>query len=135
VSKAICLVDDDPSIRKSLTRLLESAGFGVSAFANGEDFLEYIQANSVPVVVLDIWMPEMTGLEVLARLCAMSPKTRIIIITGREDLAVKSIANQVGAAAFLLKPFDDAEFLAKVQYALAQCGGHETKVRETKVRL
>jgi two-component system, LuxR family, response regulator FixJ len=129
VSKAICLVDDDASVRKSLTRLLESAGFRVSAFASGEDFLEYVQANSVPVVVLDIWMAQMTGLEVLARLCAMSPQTRIIIITGVEDFAVKAIAKQVGAAAFLLKPFDDAEFLAKVQYALGERGSRETKVR------
>jgi FixJ family two-component response regulator len=129
VSRTICLVDDDPSVRKSLSRLLESAGFRVAAFATGEDFLEYVQAHSVPVVVLDIWMAQMTGLEVLARLCAMSPQTRIIIITGREDFAVKSIANQIGAAAFLLKPFDDAEFLGKVHNALAQCSARETKVR------
>ena len=123
------MVDDDPSVRKALSRLLESAGIGVCAFSNGADFLEYVQANSVPVVVLDIWMTEMTGLEVLARLCAMSPATRIIIITGREDFAVKSIATQVGAAAFLLKPFEDAEFLNKVEYALTDRSGRATKVR------
>ena len=128
MSPTVCLVDDDPSVRKSLSRLLESAGISVSAFANGEDFLEHVQAHSVPVVVLDIWMEQMTGLEVLARLCAMSPQTRVIVITGREDFAVKSIAHQVGAAGFLLKPFEDAEFLDKVQYALVS-GGRGTKVR------
>jgi FixJ family two-component response regulator len=123
------LVDDDPSVRKSLSRLLESAGLGVSTFSNGEDFLEYVQVHSVPVVVLDVWMEHMTGLEVLARLCAMSPQTRIIVISGREDFAVKSIARQIGATAFLLKPFEDAEFLDKVQYALTERGGRGTKVR------
>jgi FixJ family two-component response regulator len=66
-------------------------------------------------------------LEVLVHLCSLSPKTRLIIITGREDFAVRSIAHQVGAA-FLLKPFEDAEFLGKVQNALTD-RGRETKVR------
>ena len=129
MSTTVCLVDDDPSVRKSLSRLLESAGFGVSTFSNGEDFLEYVQVHPVPVVVLDVWMERMTGLEVLARLCAMSPQTRIIVISGREDFAVKSIARQIGATAFLLKPFEDAEFLDKVQYALTERGSRGTKVR------
>ena len=122
------MVDDDPSVRKALSRLLESAGIGVCAFATGEDFLSYAVSHPVSVVVLDIWMQRMNGLEVLVHLCSLSPKTRIIIITGREDLAVRSIATQVGAAGFLLKPFEDAEFLDKVQYALTS-RGRGTKVR------
>jgi FixJ family two-component response regulator len=129
VSKTICLVDDDPSVRTALSRLLESAGIDVCAFATGEDFLSYAVSHPVSVVVLDIWMHRMNGLEVLAHLCSLSPQTRVIIITGREDLAVRSIATQVGAAAFLLKPFEDAEFLEKVQYALTHRGGGGTKVR------
>jgi FixJ family two-component response regulator len=129
VSKTICLVDDDPSVRRALSRLLESAGIDVCAFATGEDFLSYAVSHPVSVVVLDIWMHRMNGLEVLAHLCSLSPQTRVIIITGREDLAVRSIPTQVGAAAFLLKPFEDAEFLEKVQYALNHRGGDGTKVR------
>jgi FixJ family two-component response regulator len=128
MSKTICLVDDDPSVRRALSRLLESAGIDVCAFATGEDFLSYAVSHPVSVVVLDIWMHRMNGLEVLAHLCSLSPQTRVIIIRGREDLAVRSIATQVGAAAFLLKPFEDAEFLEKVQYALNHRGGG-TKVR------
>ena len=129
MSKTICLVDDDPSVRKALSRLLESAGLGVCAFATGEDFLSYAVSHPVSVVVLDIWMQRMNGLEVLAHLCSLSPQTRIIIITGRDDFAVRSIATQVGATAFLLKPFEDTEFLDKVQYALTGGGGRGTKVR------
>jgi len=128
VSKTVCLVDDDSSVRKSLSRLLESAGFGVRAFATGEDCIDYVMTNPVALVVLDIWMKQMTGLEVLAHLCSLSPQTRIIIITGRDDLGVKSIAKQVGATAFFLKPLDDREFLAGVQYALTGRSGRETKV-------
>jgi len=129
VLKTICLVDDDPSVRKALSRLLESAGIGVCAFATGEDFLSYAVSHSVSVVVLDIWMHQMNGLEVLVHLCSLSPRTRIIIITGREDLAVRSIAAQIGAAGFLLKPFEDAEFLDRVQYALTDRECRGTKVR------
>jgi FixJ family two-component response regulator len=128
VSKTVCLVDDDSSVRKSLSRLLESAGFGVRAFATWQDFVQYVTANPVALVVLDIWMNQMTGLEVLAHLCFLSPQTRIIIITGRDDLAVRSIATQVGAAALFLKPLDDREFLAGVQYALTGGSGRETKI-------
>jgi FixJ family two-component response regulator len=118
VSKTICLVDDDPSVRKALSRLLESAGIGVCAFSTGEDFLSYAVSHPVSVVILDIWMQRMNGLEVLVHLCSLSPQTRIIVITGREDSAVRSIATQIGAAAFLLKPLAAAEFLEKVRYAL-----------------
>ena len=126
--RTICLVDDDTSVLKAVGRLLTSAGCVVQAFSEAAPFLAYISTNCVDLVVLDIWMKEVTGLEVLARLCSLSPQTRIIIITGREDLAVKSIATQVGAVGFFLKPFDDEQFLAAVHHALCTAAGHETKV-------
>ena len=125
----ICLVDDDTSVLKAIGRLLTSAGCVVQAFSEAAPFLAYISTNRVDLVVLDIWMKQMTGLEVLAHLCSLSPQTRIIIITGREDLAVKSIATQVGAVGFFLKPFDDEQFLAAVHHALGTTAGHGTKVQ------
>src|SRR4029450_10938817 len=83
----VCLVDDDPSVLKSMHYLLASEGFKVRPFDKAEDFLAHAGAHHVPVVVTDIWMDGVTGLEVLARLCAISPKTRVIVITAREDLA------------------------------------------------
>src|SRR4051812_25160240 len=84
-NEVVCLVDDDPSIRKSVTRLLESVGFRVQAFGDPATFLEHVAANAVRVTILDIWMERMTGLEVLAHLCARSPRTRVIFLTGHED--------------------------------------------------
>ncbi len=126
--RTICLVDDDPSVLKAVGRLLASAGCVVQAFSEAAPFLAYISANRVDLVVLDIWMKQMTGLEVLARLCSVSPQTRIIIMTGHEDPAVKLIATQIGAVAFFLKPFDDEQFLAAVHHVLGTAAGHETKV-------
>jgi FixJ family two-component response regulator len=121
--KTICLVDDDTSVLKAVGRLLTSVGWSVQPFGEAAPFLTYISTNRVDLVVLDIWMKQMSGLEVLARLCSLSPQTRVIIITGREDVAVKSIATQIGAVGFFLKPFDDEKFLAAVHQALGTCGG------------
>ena len=115
--EVVCLVDDDPSIRKSVGRLLESEGFSVRAFNEPAPFLEYLASNVVPVLVLDIWMESMTGMELLAHLCAKSPRTRIIFITGHEDTAAETTVMQAGAFAFFIKPFDEEDFLGAVHRA------------------
>jgi DNA-binding NarL/FixJ family response regulator len=61
-----------------------------------------------------------TGLEELARVCAISPKTRVIVITAREDLAARATAMAIGQVAFLMKSFDDEKFIAAVRDALSQ---------------
>jgi len=114
----VCLVDDDPSVRKSGARLLEAAGFKVHVFGEPESFLAHLAIHSVPVVLLDIWMEGMTGMEVLAHLCARSPQTRVIFITGHEDHGAQATVMQAGAFAFLIKPFDGKQLLALVRRAL-----------------
>jgi PleD family two-component response regulator len=114
----ICLVDDDPSVLRSVGRLLESAGFRVITFSEPRSFLEYVAENSVQLAILDIWMEQMTGMELLAHLCAKSPGTRVIFISGHEDLAAKATVMQAGALAFFIKPFDNDYFLNAVRCAL-----------------
>ena len=118
-AEIVCLVDDDLSVLKSIERLLASDGFSVCAFNKPKEFLTYVQAHAVPLVVLDIWMEEMSGLEVQAQLSALSPQTRVIIITGREDQTAKLTALESGVIAFFTKPFDDDQFLNAVHGALA----------------
>ena len=115
----VCLVDDDSAVLRSIGRLLASDGFSARSFDKPKDFLAHIRTNAVPVVVLDIWMGEMNGLEVQAQISALSPGTRVIVITGREDSKTKEAALQAGAVAFFSKPFDDDEFLGAVRGALA----------------
>lgn len=114
----VCVVDDDLSLRKSISRLLQSDGFAVRAFAEPREFLTFVATNSVELAVLDIWMDEMTGMELMAHLCAKSPRTRVIVITGREDRAAERTVKQAGAYAFFRKPFDDGQFLGSVRLAL-----------------
>jgi FixJ family two-component response regulator len=116
----VCLLDDDASVLKSMHYLLASEGIKVRPFSKPEDFLAHASTQHVPVLVTDIWMDGVTGLEVLARLCAISPKTRVIVITAREDLAARATAMAIGPVAFFMKPFDDEKFLTTVRDALAQ---------------
>ena len=98
-SAEICyVVDDDPSVRKSITRLLRFEGFKVFAFGDPEDFLNQMATNPVRLVVLDIWMQQMTGMELLAQATVM----------------------RSGASGFFIKPLDNEKFIAAVQDALKQ---------------
>jgi FixJ family two-component response regulator len=116
----VCVVDDDPSVLTSIRYLLASEGFSVRPFSKAEDFLAYAGAHHVPVVVTDIWMDQVTGLELLARLCAVSPRTKVIVMTAREDLAARATAMAIGPVAFFMKPFDDEKFISAVRGALNQ---------------
>jgi two-component system response regulator FixJ len=118
-AEIVCLVDDDPAVLKSIGRLLAAEGFSVQPFSRPRSFLDYIQTNRVPLVVLDIWMEEMSGLEVQGEVSALSPGTRVIVITGREDPVAKAAALERGVSAFFTKPFDADEFLVAVRSALA----------------
>jgi two-component system response regulator FixJ len=118
-AEIVCLVDDDLSVLKSIERLLASDGLSVRGFNKPKEFLSHVQVHSVPVVILDIWMEEMSGLEVQAQLSALSPQTRVIIITGREDQSARRAAFDLGVVAFFTKPFDDDQFLEAVRGALA----------------
>jgi FixJ family two-component response regulator len=115
----VCLVDDDSAVLKSIGRLLASDGFTARAFDKPREFLAHVQTNAVPLVVLDLLMGEMNGLEVQAQISALSPGTRVIVITGREDPKMKAAVLRAGAIAFFRKPFDDGQFLGAVRAALA----------------
>src|SRR5207244_8914141 len=114
-----CLLAGELSFLKTSERLLASDGLSVRRFNKTKEFLTYVQAHAVPLVVLDIWMEEMSGLEVQAQLSALSPNTRVIIMTGREDPSAKLTVLQSGVIAFFTKPFDDDQFLNAVRGALA----------------
>jgi FixJ family two-component response regulator len=116
---SICLLDDDPSVLKGLSRLLTSAGWHAEQFSDPEKFLLYAKTHGTPLAVIDIWMPLMNGLEVQSRLHELSPSTRVIICTGKDNPLIRSTALRGGATAFFTKPFDDEEFLTTVRLALS----------------
>lgn len=111
----ICLVDDDPSVLKATGRLISSAGWKVELFCDPPAFLRYAEDARPPLVILDIWMPVMSGLEVQAQLRSVSPDTRVIVLTSKDDPSIRSKALAAGASAFFLKPAPDDEFLREIQ--------------------
>jgi FixJ family two-component response regulator len=119
ITDVICLLDDDPSVLKAVVRSLSLAGWRVKEFSDPEQFLLYVGTHVAAVAVIDVWMPLMNGLEVQSRLRELSPSTRVIIFTGKDDSDIRSRALNAGASAFLTKPLDDEELLTAVRFALA----------------
>ena len=113
----VYLLDDDSSILKSTLRLLDSAGWEVEAFTDPIAFLERASTDCPDVAVIDILMPEMNGLDVQARLQRVSPSTRVIMLTAKDDPLVRRKAMNAGASAFFIKGVESSEFLAGVKTA------------------
>ena len=103
---------------KGLGRLLASADLNAETFSDPEEFLGHVQTHRPAVALVDVHMPQMCGLEVQSQLRKISPSTRVIIFTGKEDPLVRSTALNAGASAFFTKPFDDEELLTAVRLAL-----------------
>ena len=114
----ICILDDDASVRNSIVQLLDSDELKAQSFEDAEHFLEHARSHAVSLAVLDVWMPETSGLQVQAQLREVSPDTKVIIMTGMETPGIRAAALQGGAFAFLAKPFDDEAFLCLVRQAL-----------------
>jgi FixJ family two-component response regulator len=119
VAATVCVVDDDPSMLKALERLLLSAGLSARFFREPLSFLRYATNNPVRVALIDIWIPRMSGLELLKGLRTMSPGTRVIIVTADDEDSVRSAAMENGAAAFFAKPFENDIFLDAIRQAMA----------------
>ena len=115
---SICILDDDASVRSSIVQLLDSDGLQAHSFEDAEVFFAHARSHPVSLALVDVWMPETSGLQVQARLREVSPDTKVIMMTGRETLAIRAAALQGGAFAFLVKPFDDEAFLCLVRQAL-----------------
>jgi two-component system response regulator FixJ len=114
----VFVVDDDSALRQALTRLLETAGFRVSAHADGASFLAACNEDCAGCVVLDMAMPGMDGRDVQEALDARGIGIPVVFLSGHGDIrtAVRSV--QAGALDFLEKPVDGGELLARVRQAL-----------------
>jgi two-component system response regulator FixJ len=115
---SICILDDDASVRNSIVELLDSDGLTAESFEDAEVFFAHARSHAVSLALVDVWMPEPSGLQVQARLRELSPETKVIMMTGRETPAIRAAALQAGAFGFLVKPFDDEAFLCLVRRAL-----------------
>jgi two-component system, OmpR family, KDP operon response regulator KdpE len=113
----ILLVDDEPSILKTMAPLLRSRGYQVEAAATGREAIERFEQDPPHLVILDLMLPDIDGLEVCRRIRARG-ETPIIILSAREAERVKVEALDLGADDYVTKPFGPEELLARVRAAL-----------------
>ena len=114
----VLVVDDDPSVRRGVARLLRSAGFEIEAFTSAREFLERERFDGPSCLVLDVKMPEMDGLDLQKELNSRGLTLPIIFITGHGDIPMSVKAMKAGAVDFLPKPFDDDALLGTVRRAI-----------------
>jgi DNA-binding NtrC family response regulator len=114
----VCIIDDELSVRESLSDLLESAGLKAQAFASGQEFLTSRPAETPSCLVLDVQMPGISGLELQRELGGGGSRVPIIFMTGYGDIPMSVRAMKAGAFEFLTKPFRDEELLSAVRQAI-----------------
>lgn len=112
------IVDDDPSVLRALERLLRAAGYSSRTYSSATEFLQAERPEGPSCLVLDVDMPEMTGLDLQAELNAKGKDLPIIFITGYGDIPTSVRAMKAGAVDFLPKPFTDEQLLEAVETAL-----------------
>jgi FixJ family two-component response regulator len=127
----VFVIDDDASVRRSLVRLLRSAGLEVQAFAAAEDFLQQPTPEGPACIILDVQMPGLNGLDVQRALAERDTNLPIVFLTGHGDIPMTVRAIKAGADDFLAKPFDSRDLLRAVRQALAR----HARTRQTDAEL
>jgi FixJ family two-component response regulator len=117
-SSLISIVDDDDSVRESLSGLIRSVGFGALVFASAEEFLNSNHLSDTDCLILDVRMPGMNGLELQRRLAASHMSIPVIFITAHGDEEARVRALNGGAVEYLLKPFSEDALLTAIDTAL-----------------
>jgi two-component system, LuxR family, response regulator FixJ len=130
----VYVVDDDDSMRRALSLLLDTVGHKVAAFASPREFLDKFKADTAGCLVLDIRMPGMSGLELQQHLNKMGSMLPVIFITGHGDVPMAVQAMKGGAFEFVQKPFRDQDLLDRINHALQQDAQNRTTLaRRTEV--
>jgi len=118
-TKHIYFVDDDDVYRRSLVRLLASAGYSVESFSSAQSFLDSVPAaHETGVLILDLRMPGMNGFDLQERMNELASKLQIIVITGDAHPADHEHAVNAGAIGFLQKPFEEEALLELIGPAM-----------------
>ena len=115
----LSVIDDDEMLRESVPDLLREFGFAARAFSSGQEFLSSSYVDETSCLILDVAMPEMSGLDVQEELKRRGQAIPIIFITGQKNEDIQRQALRQGAVRFLYKPFSDGALLDAVNTALS----------------
>jgi len=128
----VFIIDDDPSVRKSLSRLLRSVGHVVETFPSAEAFLTREHFDGIGCIILDVQMPGLSGMDLQVELSKAEYGMPIVFITGHGDIPMSVEAMRKGAVHFLTKPFDDDELLRAIGEAIER--DRKAKSKQTEVQ-
>jgi FixJ family two-component response regulator len=134
----VFIVDDDASVRRSLERLIQSVGLTAKSYASAQEFLQSGQKEETGCLVLDVRMPEISGLELQEQLSRAGILLPIIFISGHGTVPMSVRAMKAGALDFLPKPFDEQDLLDAIHRAIDRCRQERVEwegLREIEARL
>jgi FixJ family two-component response regulator len=114
----IGIVDDDPSVRKGLERLIRSAGWKTETFGSAQEFLASARIDPPTCIVLDLQLPGLSGLELQKQMAEARVEAPIVFLTGHGDIPASVKAMKAGAVDFLTKPVDEQDLLNAIQQAI-----------------
>ena len=117
-SPLVAIVDDDELFRRSIERLVRSAGFSVATFGSAEDFLSSADLDRTACAILDMRLPGMNGLELQQRLIRKPRPVPVVFVSAHDAAITRANAMRAGAVAFLKKPFDNSTLLEALSRAL-----------------
>jgi two-component system cell cycle sensor histidine kinase/response regulator CckA len=117
-SPRILIIDDDPNLRKTLADILKLRGFRPYAVGNGADGLAWLENNSASLVLIDLGLPDIFGIEVLKKVKAAYPATEIIVLTGKATLDSAIEATNWGAFSYLVKPYEIEQLILNIRRAI-----------------
>jgi FixJ family two-component response regulator len=110
----VAIVDDDSAVRKALARLLCASAIEARTFSSGREFLDSLPSGTPDCLIVDLQMPEMTGLELQLELARTGARLPTIVITAHNDVGLRERCLAAGAAAYLLKPLDEGILITTI---------------------
>lgn len=129
VKPGILVVDDDPNLRKTLADILKVKGYGTAVAASGAEAIVAAEREMFSLALIDLMLPDMPGLEVMAHIKAISPLTEAIILTGHASMETAIDATGQGAFSYLLKPYQMDELLLAIRHAVERNQAQEEILR------
>jgi DNA-binding NtrC family response regulator len=126
----VLIVDDEAEFLETLAKRLTKRKLQVTSSTSGEDAIRIVKERPFDVVILDVKMPGMDGIEALRQIKRISPLVEVIMLTGHANVEVAIQGMELGAFDYLMKPVDIDELLYKVQDAYKKKSIHEEKVRQ-----
>jgi FixJ family two-component response regulator len=136
-SAKVFVVDDDVAVCVALSRLIRAAGLHVETFGSAVECLSADRLKDADCLVLDVHLPDLSGLELQATLTELGLELPIVFITGRGDIPMSVRAMKAGALEFLTKPFDDQQLLDAIDQGIARCRSakqHEAQLLGLQLR-